>query len=360
MKISIYVQHEGLNISFMTVKSKQFDIFYNEHEFLSSNNNIKVAVLEPNYFNVLPFKNQLDRLLHKCNCIFVQSMEFRYVIDLVKEYDYKNIVWIMGGMVNYPIKNARIVTECHFALNVSYAYIEELAHLIKEKTNPFKPKEFMFDVFYGSKHRNKLFTKKQLEKVNKPNFFLEGSFFNNTLNKTGEYTDYTHPDNCKPGIWWEPEILESMDDFGRCDYYGVSMLNVLIVPFQVYNKSAYSLVCESSSDNDYVFITEKITKPMLACRLFIVISSHRYLERLQSLGFKTFEGIIDESYDQEIDDHTRWRKAIEQAVWLCNQPQQEVLKKIVPIVLHNLYHLKYLKHNQLSLEIEKFVQSFEG
>ncbi len=67
---------------------------------------------------------------------------------------------------------------------------------------------------------------------------------------------------------------------------------------------------------------------MIACRLFIVISSYRFLEGLQSLGFKTFEGIIDESYDQEIDDHTRWRKAIEQAVWLCNQPQEEIFKKI--------------------------------
>jgi len=212
----------------------------------------------------------------------------------------------------------------------------------------------MFDVFYGIRKRNKVFTKKELEKFKNTKYFLEGSFFNTSQYQGG--TAKWHPDDRKQGIWYEPEILESMDDFGWGDYYGVHRNVVEIVPFQVYNKSAYSLVCESSSNNDFVHFTEKITKPIIACRLFIVISSYRFLEGLQSLGFKTFEGIIDESYDQEIDNHTRWRKAIEQAVWLCNQPQEEILKKIAPIVLHNLYNLRYLKTNQLSLEIEKFIQ----
>lgn len=359
MKVSLYIQHQGLQISFMTADSDILEIFYNEHKFVSSTNKIKIAIIEPNYSNVQPFKQQLDRLLNKCDRIFVRSYEFQDVIDIIKEYDYDRIVYVIGGIINYPIKNATIVTECYFALSVSYPYIEELAWLNKEKTNAFVKKEHMFDVLYGMQHPHQLFVYDQLQKINQPKWFLENKFFNTTRAKNKNYTDFHHPDNSLKD-WWEPEILETVNDNGQANYYGVYMEHTCFVPYKIYNKSAYSIVFESGGwDNDYAFFTEKITKPIIACRLFIVISSHKFLKNLRSLGFKTFNGIIDESYDEEIDNHTRWTMALEQAQWLCNQPQEDILKKIVPIVLHNLYNLRYLKHNQLSLEVEKFVQGIK-
>ena len=60
-----------------------------------------------------------------------------------------------------------------------------------------------------------------------------------------------------------------------------------------------------------------------------------YLANLRKLGFKTFHGIIDESYDDEFDAIKRWDRAWEQMCWLADQPQEQVLEQIRPIVEHN-------------------------
>ena len=94
---------------------------------------------------------------------------------------------------------------------------------------------------------------------------------------------------------------------------------------------------------------------MLACRLFVVISGQYYLQNLRKLGFKTFDSVIDESYDLEPADHIRWTKAIEQAEWLCQQPQQDILPKIAAIVLHNYKILNNLSYDKVNQHAETFL-----
>ena len=108
-----------------------------------------------------------------------------------------------------------------------------------------------------------------------------------------------------------------------------------IIPTKIYNQTAYSIVTETNAENDFTFYTEKIVKPILAKRLFIVIAGYNYLKNLRSLGFKTFDGIIDESYDSIEDNITRYNAACREIQKLSLLPQQEVLDKIKPIVEHN-------------------------
>lgn len=69
--------------------------------------------------------------------------------------------------------------------------------------------------------------------------------------------------------------------------------------------------------------------------MFIVLSGQHYLRNLRSLGFKTFDGIIDETYDSISDNDQRFKLACEQITYLTNQPQEEILEKIQPITEHN-------------------------
>jgi hypothetical protein len=108
-----------------------------------------------------------------------------------------------------------------------------------------------------------------------------------------------------------------------------------VVPISIYNQTAYSVVAETNYDNHYSFCTEKIVKPILAERLFLVFSGQHYLRNLRSLGFKTFDGIIDETYDIIADNNQRFKLACEQITYLCNCSQEEVLAKIRPITEHN-------------------------
>ena len=81
------------------------------------------------------------------------------------------------------------------------------------------------------------------------------------------------------------------------NYKGLEARLSNIIPVEVYNNTAYSIVAETDTENSFSFFTEKIAKPLLTKRLFIVFSGYKYLENLRKLGFKTFDGIIDESYD---------------------------------------------------------------
>jgi hypothetical protein len=108
-----------------------------------------------------------------------------------------------------------------------------------------------------------------------------------------------------------------------------------VIPFSIYNQTAYTVVAETNYDNHYSFYTEKIVKPILAERLFVAFSGQHYLRNLRSLGFKTFDRIIDETYDSVEDCDLRFKLACEQIQYLINQPQEEILDKIRPITEHN-------------------------
>jgi hypothetical protein len=93
-----------------------------------------------------------------------------------------------------------------------------------------------------------------------------------------------------------------------------------------------SVVSEASvADTDMtVFISEKTFKPIAAMHPFIILGNRGSLSKLRELGYKTFNGFIDESYDtlptfermsaiivalkkiQEISDKLSWYKSMQE------------------------------------------------
>jgi hypothetical protein len=67
---------------------------------------------------------------------------------------------------------------------------------------------------------------------------------------------------------------------------------------KVYEKIAIEIVCETSTEEDCFGPSEKILRPCYYKRPFLVIGSPNFLKNYQKLGYKTFDGIINESYDQ--------------------------------------------------------------
>ena len=107
------------------------------------------------------------------------------------------------------------------------------------------------------------------------------------------------------------------------------------LPTKIFDSSWYSIVGETSHQNNQVFITEKTAKPIIAKRVFVLFAAQGCLEFLRSHGFQTFDGIIDESYDSIEDDQLRWNAACKQMSWLLTQNPQEILAKVKPRVDHN-------------------------
>lgn len=122
---------------------------------------------------------------------------------------------------------------------------------------------------------------------------------------------------------------------GVIEYSGKMIEISRVLPTSIYDQTAFSLIAETEYSNGWSFFTEKTAKPLYSKRLFIVISGYKFLENLRKIGFRTFDGIIDESYDQEPNDITRWTMALEQMEKLMEMSQPEVFEKIQDIVEHN-------------------------
>jgi hypothetical protein len=122
--------------------------------------------------------------------------------------------------------------------------------------------------------------------------------------------------NLYPGA--QPIILDS------CDDYNIASANIANPIFSY--GALWHIVPETVFYDDKLHLTEKIFKPIVCKRPFILVSSKGNLQYLQNYGFKTFDKWIDESYDTEDDPDIRIDKIILQIKKLCQLSTSELKK----------------------------------
>lgn len=128
-----------------------------------------------------------------------------------------------------------------------------------------------------------------------------------------------------------------------------------IEPWEIYNRTYYSILVETLGTGNCYLMAEKIGKCLHARRLFVHFGVAHWLKKLRSFGFQTFESILDESYDSIEDDIKRWRAAFEQVQWLSRQNHTEILLKSKRILDHNhkrLYEFRREKFAEMQSMIE--------
>jgi hypothetical protein len=115
----------------------------------------------------------------------------------------------------------------------------------------------------------------------------------------------------------------------------------LVMPWRIYQNSLYSVVIVDSRG---YYLDEKIARPMIATRPFIVMGPAGYLQALRNLGFATFDPVIDESYDLEPNDQRRYSMALDSLGKLANQNSQSVYDRLKKRLQHNrklVYNCEY-------------------
>jgi len=88
-------------------------------------------------------------------------------------------------------------------------------------------------------------------------------------------------------------------------------------------------------------LTEKTFKPIALGMPFVLSAPVGSLAYLKQYGFKTFDSVWDESYDQEVDNCWRVGKLTKLLAQLDQQSEQEkneMFKKCIPIIEHNWKH----------------------
>jgi len=78
-----------------------------------------------------------------------------------------------------------------------------------------------------------------------------------------------------------------------------------------YNSTEIEVVLETLFDDDRLHLTEKSLRPIACSQPFILAGTHGSLEYLRSYGFKTFDSIWDETYDQIENPKDRLTQIVE-------------------------------------------------
>jgi hypothetical protein len=103
----------------------------------------------------------------------------------------------------------------------------------------------------------------------------------------------------------------------------------------------WNIVTETVFYYDKLHLTEKIFKPIVSKQPFMLLAAPGNLAYLKSYGFKTFDSVIDESYDNIQENDLRTEAVVKQLAWYCGLSDKEktdVMRAVEPIVLHNFHH----------------------
>jgi len=107
------------------------------------------------------------------------------------------------------------------------------------------------------------------------------------------------------------------------------------------NDAFWHIVTETLFYYDKLHLTEKIFKPIVSKQPFMLLAAPGNLAYLKSYGFKTFDSVIDESYDNIVDNDLRIEAVVRQLHWYCNLTPGEktdVIKQLEPIIDYNFHH----------------------
>ena len=297
--------------------------------FLNSVHAIKIASFH------VPFPDQSDWMVRLKQCyehvdhVFVFCSELHCATaEQLKRIDKPKISIYVNGIFKQPFDHAKVYPWMDWFSQPLHYYKEINPTLLEQKLQ-HGPKRMMFDVLLGAQRDHRDFAY----------FFIRAS-----LNVDLYYTTYYHRIDqplLQSGFDMDEDGLEIISNgtlnhsIDRVNYYGHELGISQVIPTKIYNQTNYSLIAETNAENDFNFYTEKVTKPLMAGRLFVVLAGMNYLRNLRTFGFKTFDSIIDESYDAEPDPKQRWTMAMQQCEWLCQQDPEVILEQVKPIVDHN-------------------------
>jgi hypothetical protein len=130
--------------------------------------------------------------------------------------------------------------------------------------------------------------------------------------------------------------------------------------FEMWKSGLWHIVTETVFYHDKLHLTEKIFKPIVAQRPFMLAAAPGNLAYLKSYGFQTFDSWIDESYDTIRDPDQRLQAIVDQTRRLCAmsvKDLQEMHREMQPVLEHNFNHLWSGFRHQI---VNELVDNFES
>ena len=314
--------------------------------FINSNNN-KIAIIRLWMIDQYPIEQLINRVLPHCSYVILFLPEgSEDIIAIIKQIYCPKLILFFCGFCDTQLKTTPYME--WFYRTLHQPNIDNLSLL-----TPFDVKPKYFDILLGRKTstRTAVFDYVTNNNYTDKNILTYMHTFDGVMDIFDrDTTSFILPEGAT-------QIAYTYKSSVNVLYNGFQVHLCCIIPISIYNQTAYSFVVETKRRGvDVCFMTEKIAKPILAKRLFVVFSIPNYLQNLRKLGFQTFDGIVDESYDIEDDSDIRLNMVLEQLEYLMSQPQHEILEKIKPIVEHNQQHMLNFTREHGLVGISTYIQ----
>jgi hypothetical protein len=336
LMLNIYTELDQIEYWLSQTKINNYAITNNVNDWMHLPN--RISVIE-----IRNFDDETHQLLEKLVSISNHVIVFVHELindSWIQEFDRACVTFFVSGTLNYKTRNSKVYFYPYFISSTTAFYHSHPEILDQLDSNPV----LQYDVLLGRRkpHRDQVF-----------------ALFDKTQNVIKYFPDYTDQDireyNLDHFEWpdvlplpIEPITMTAQEVIVSGTIVSLSQ----IIPTDIYNRTRYSFVVETEVSNQYSFFTEKIVKPMLGRRLFVVVSGQHYLRNLRSLGFRTFNGIVDETYDLIPDTNER----IAAACYAANSVKEVDRDLLKEIVEHNYQHLMSTNWDQNMIEkLEKVI-----
>lgn len=242
--------------------------------------------------------------------------------------------------------------------------------LIYNKTN--KPYKFLFLNGRARWHRKFLIERFELTGLLKHSLYtcLEGKGFHDDILRL-EYNGTNlmakdRPFKFLPKEYEVPDVIDNLDKEYDKDYFikydlfkGIWQDGVLYTT--PYQDTYFSLVTETVLKYPYSMRTEKIYKCILMGHPWICASNVGFYRDIRNMGFKTFDKLIDESFDLIENNQDRMERLAQTVEDLCRQDLNKFLMEAKEICLYNqqlMIELVPKLHTDLRRRFIDFVEPY--
>jgi hypothetical protein len=127
-----------------------------------------------------------------------------------------------------------------------------------------------------------------------------------------------------------------------------------------FTNSYCHIVLETHFDADQsggTFLTEKTFKPIKHGQMFFVVGPAGSLQTLRNLGYRTFDGILDNSYDWDTNNTNRWDK-LRNAIVQAQSDLPRLFARARADIEHNRRLFLELKTARLNILLEHINESY--
>ena len=300
----------------------------------------KAGKLETDILNIL--KNNLDISRPNENNLILNSTWFRVTDDLKNTLEQKldNIVVVnttdpfiyFADDINKIIPLSTVKGAGYIGVEYGFDFwalaTSKFFKTYTEQELEYSTLKYTF-VSYNRKphwYRVSLVDKLFKAKLNEQNIITLGRYTDREWNHLNERV-YTIPDN---NDYTEYGAKDVNGDAGPPnDVYSLGKLDVWQSHFvNIVSETVYEY-------RPYLFVSEKIYKPIIGMRPFIVNADTYLLHYLKNNGFDTFEDLWPEKFNVDDDINTIQDKIINILLWLSEQDTLSMYQAIKPRLLKN-------------------------